>query len=157
MHSSRMRSTRSSGRPGGRSPPGIPHDQAHHPGADPSWSRHLPWDQVPRGTIHPPLWTEWQTGATILPCTKLRLPAVIISRAIVWDFYWHVEEECLSFRLISKPCGSLYQIQQVVLTQKNVFNLCSRFGTLLLRAGGDRMEKQGHSTTMHPSAPDVTS
>ena len=26
----------------------------------------------------PPLWTEWQTGAKILPCPKLRLRAVIM-------------------------------------------------------------------------------
>ena len=34
----------------------------------------------------------------------------------------------LSFHF--KACGSQYQIQQVVLTQKNVFNLCSHLGAL---------------------------
>ena len=34
-----------------------------------------------------PLWTEWQTGAKILPCPKLRLRAVIKckSKANLWD------------------------------------------------------------------------
>ena len=34
----------------------------------------------------PPLWTEWQTGAKILPCLKLRLRAVKISFFIVYEF-----------------------------------------------------------------------
>ena len=53
MHSSRMRTVRSSGRPGG-SPPGTPRDQAS-PGADPlPRTRHPPRaDPLPR-TRHPP-------------------------------------------------------------------------------------------------------
>ena len=55
MHSSRMRTARSSSRPGG----GVPgRDQAP------------PRDQVP------PLWTD--TPVNILPCPKLRLRVVII-------------------------------------------------------------------------------
>ena len=34
--------------------------------------------QVHVGIHPPPPWTEWQTGAKILPCPKLRLRAVII-------------------------------------------------------------------------------
>ena len=34
--------------------------------------------------IHPPLWTEWQTGAKILPCPKLRLPAVTSEESQDW-------------------------------------------------------------------------
>ena len=39
-----------------------------------SWGVYL----VPGGTYPgtPPLWTEWQTGVKILPCSKLRLRAV---------------------------------------------------------------------------------
>ena len=50
-----MRTVRSSSRPGGSST-SPPRDQA------------------------PPLWTEWQTSAKILPCPKFRLRAVNITR-----------------------------------------------------------------------------
>ena len=49
-------------------------------------SRGCPWSSgvylvllgyMPR---HSPLWTEWQTGVKILPCPKLRLRAVKISK-----------------------------------------------------------------------------
>ena len=54
MHSSRMRTTRSSSRPEGESPPGTPRTRCP-PEQTPPWTRHPP-DQAP-----PPLWTESQT------------------------------------------------------------------------------------------------
>ena len=36
----------------------------------------VPARGVPAQVLPPPLWTEWQTGAKILPCPKLRLRAV---------------------------------------------------------------------------------
>ena len=66
MHSSRMRSARSSSRPGG----------LHQ--APPSGTRHPPQDQAPpppSGTRHP-LPVDRHTPVNILPCPKLRLRAV---------------------------------------------------------------------------------
>ena len=70
MHSSRMRTARSSSRPGGC----------------------LVWGggcTCSRGGVWPdtPLWTEWQLGAKILPCPKLRLRAVKICILIVYYMY----------------------------------------------------------------------
>ena len=87
MHSSRMRTARSSNRrgvstrhlPGTRHPPW---DQTP-PGPDPLWDQAPPlWDQAPPGPgTH--LWdqappVDRQTPVNILPCPKLRLRAVII-------------------------------------------------------------------------------
>ena len=79
MHSSRMCTTRSSSRPQGFS-------TRHSPQSRPPGSRHPPQEQAAphplgAGTFSeqahtPPLWTEWQTGAKILPCPKLRLRVV---------------------------------------------------------------------------------
>ena len=42
----------------------------------------LPLGGVPAGGyLPPPPWTEWQTGAKILPCPKLRLRAVITPKS----------------------------------------------------------------------------
>ena len=58
-----------------QAPPGTRHPQAQ-----------TPRDQAPPRTrppgSRPPLWTEWQTGAKILPCPKLRL------RAVMWTRKW---------------------------------------------------------------------
>ena len=52
--------------------------------------RGVPWGGGGYPSMHwgrPPLWTEWQTGAKILPCPKLRLWAVIIGfRPILMGF-----------------------------------------------------------------------
>ena len=57
-----------------------------------TWSRGCTWSggvPGPRGGVpspevylprYSPLWTEWQTGAKILPCPKLRLRALISRR-----------------------------------------------------------------------------
>ena len=37
------------------------------------------------GVRYSPLWTEWQTGAKILPCPKLRLRAVMNAASLVGD------------------------------------------------------------------------
>ena len=96
MHSSRMRTARSSSHLGGvstRHPPGTrppcnqtappeqaPQDQEPLGPGTPPRIRHPPGTRPPGagppGTRHPP-WTEWQTGVKILPCPKLRLRAVI--------------------------------------------------------------------------------
>ena len=60
------------------------------PGEWCTWSRgvYLVWGgllQVQGVSGTPPLWTEWQTGAKILPCPKLRLRAVKIQRKI---YHW---------------------------------------------------------------------
>ena len=61
-------------------------------GGVPAWGVYLPGGTCPgRGcTCHGgvpaqvlPLWTEWQTGAKILPCPKLRLRAVIKQNQII--------------------------------------------------------------------------
>ena len=84
MHSSRMRTARSSGRLGGAcfggSPPGTP--QARPPpgtGTPPphNWEQAPLRDQAPPGTRHPPV--DRHTPVNILPCPKLRLRAAITS------------------------------------------------------------------------------
>ena len=62
MHSSRMRTARSSSRPGG-----VLH-QAPHPESG------IPPEQIPPGPGTPPV--DRQTPVNILPCRKLRLRAV---------------------------------------------------------------------------------
>ena len=64
MHSSRMRTARSSGRPGG-----VLHQAHPTPGAEPPESRHppktdTPWEQTPPGA-DTPLLTESQTPVKI--------------------------------------------------------------------------------------------
>ena len=63
MHSGRMRTNRSC------SP--FPTPGTRHPSPPPGPDTPHPRDQTPL------LWTEWQTGAKILPCPKLRLRVVI--------------------------------------------------------------------------------
>ena len=108
MHSSRMRTARSSSRPGGlhQAPPGTRH---------PSRDQAPPWDQIPFRTRHtlqrrppsrpgtppgadppgpgtPPV--DRHTPVNILPCPKLRLRAVkalatftCISKASQWYLF----------------------------------------------------------------------
>ena len=79
MHSSRMHTACSSGRPGG-SPPGTP-SGADPPGPDPPWDQTTPQDQappeqtapgpgtpLPPGPGTPPLLTESQMPVKTLPC-----------------------------------------------------------------------------------------
>ena len=91
MHSSRMRTARSSSRPGGVSTRHLPQDQTpprtRHPAPR---TRSLPGPDTPPGTRHPPTrhppgpGTPWDqtppvdrhTPVSILPCPKLRLQAV---------------------------------------------------------------------------------
>ena len=91
QESSRIRTARSSRRPG-CSPPGTPSEEAppragtpqsrHPPRAgtpqsrQPPWSR-PPWEQAPPWTRHPPCeQNSWHMPMKILPCPKLRLRAV---------------------------------------------------------------------------------
>ena len=67
-----MRTARSSSRPGGLHQ--APHGTRHLPG-----TRHPPGPGTPQDQA-PLLWTEWQTGVNILPCPKLCLRAVNISK-----------------------------------------------------------------------------
>ena len=86
-----MHTAHSSSRPGGG---GGSLYQAP-PGTDPSRPGTPPPEQTPRTRAPPPPpWTEWQTGAKILPCPKLRMRAVITviqckggSRIPAWGGY----------------------------------------------------------------------
>ena len=86
MHSSRMRTARSSSRQGGGSPPGTPPEQApgtrHPPGAgtplEPGTprTRHPPGPGTPPDQAPPRGQNSWHTLLKIWPCPKLRLRAV---------------------------------------------------------------------------------
>ena len=72
MHSSGMRTARSSSRPRGVSPPGTPRTRHHPPGSrhdprtrHPSGSRHPLGADTPRTRHPPPMWTESQTPVKI--------------------------------------------------------------------------------------------
>ena len=85
-------------------PGGVPARGVPAGGGVPAWG--VPAGGVPvQGGVpaqggylprYSPLWTEWQTGAKILPCPKLRLRAVIIEiKSLVeaawskfWDAHW---------------------------------------------------------------------
>ena len=69
------------GTPLGPDPP-LPRSM-HPPGPDP------PWEQAPL-----PPWTEWQTGAKILPCPKLRLRAVIMRSEVHSNCFWILGDSC---------------------------------------------------------------
>ena len=69
MHSSRMRTARSSSRPGGLHQP-PPRDLGTPPGPGTAQDQAPPWDQAPPVDRHTPV--------NILPCPKLRLRAVTI-------------------------------------------------------------------------------
>ena len=68
--------------PGGYLPGGVPtqvgvpaQGWCTYPGGVPAWGCTCHGGYLPS---YLPLWTEWQTGAKILPCPKLRLRAVNI-------------------------------------------------------------------------------
>ena len=65
--------------PGGCTCPGVYLPRGVYlPGGVPAWEVYLPRG-VPAQVLPAHLWTEWQTGAKILPCPKLRLRAVNIA------------------------------------------------------------------------------
>ena len=90
MHSSRMRTARSLtvSRRIPRTPPYPPWEACTPPRSMHAPRKHTPPGEActppqrhthtPPGNTHAPPWTEWQTGAKILPCPKLRLRAVIM-------------------------------------------------------------------------------
>ena len=87
MHSSRMRTDRSSSRCGGcvhQAPPDYapPWDQTPTPLGPDTPRNQTPQDQVPPGTGTP---LDRHTPVNILPCPKLRLRAVIISTIELTD------------------------------------------------------------------------
>ena len=55
----------------------------------------VPGVPAPGGTWSgtPPLWTEWQTGAKILPCPKLRLRAVKIQYSLYVCLYVSISQK----------------------------------------------------------------
>ena len=105
MHSSRMRTARSSSCRGGGSPPGTPWDQtptdqAHSPpGTRPLWTRHPSQTRPPLGPPPPGPGTptplepgipqhqappvDRYTPVNILPCPKVRLRAVITCKTFL--------------------------------------------------------------------------
>ena len=144
MHSSRMRTARISSCPGGglhQGPPGsrpprTRHPQTRHPpgtrpppGADhlgpgsPPRTRHPPPGADPPGTRHPP-WTEWQTGAKILPCSKLRLRAVITVTK---------EPHCLNYKIQNTENTTVACRNWANLPVKTITIICQHPDTVTLR------------------------
>ena len=115
MHSSRMRTARSSSSPGG-SPPVTPR------------TRHPP------GTRHP-LWTKWQTGVNILPCTKLRLRAVIK--------HWSPESCFVWF------CGVMWMMTYNHVTRISHRRTSSRLKVQKLRDQSEESIRSGYGVGRH--------
>ena len=139
MHSSRMRTARSSSRPRGvstRHPPGTrpprsrhPQDQTPHPlGPDPPFGAGTPRDQTPPppGTRPPTPGTRppgpdppcgqnsWHTLLKILPCPKLRLHAVkntVSSKYMCLRLYlYHCYSGFSQMYIIERVCEKPYSM-----------------------------------------------
>ena len=68
-----------------------------------------------------PLWTEWHTGVTILPCPKLRL------RAVKTPYMGHIFEGlagCENLDETSQNLTSRYVNETVVADRVNINTMC---------------------------------
>ena len=98
------------------------------------WGVYLPveggvpaWGYLPR---YSPLWTEWQTGAKILPCPKLRLRAVINRDGVlsfVMSSDWILSKCSIFWHITSKKITATTALHKIIwLPCCNWNNSCAR-------------------------------